>query len=154
MAQKGHAGSLEFQHYGEKGTPFADKDYGKGELRMRVIADAAAAGKDALAAKDLGGSAASLSGGEKSITSLILLSAIANVSQPPFRVIDEFDVVRGAGAVGGRARTHAQAAPRARRKKPHATRNTHRTHRTTQKHTGGGGRSTRTRRRGKSRCST
>jgi hypothetical protein len=94
MAQKGHSGSLEFVHYGDKDTEHEHKDYGKGELRMRVIADAAAAGKDGFAAKEVGGSAASLSGGEKSITSLILLSAIANVSQPPFRVVDEFDVVR------------------------------------------------------------
>lgn len=33
-----------------------------------------------------------LSGGEKSLTLLVLLSAIARVSKPPFRIIDEFDV--------------------------------------------------------------
>lgn len=33
-----------------------------------------------------------LSGGEKSFASLILLSAIAQVAEPAFRIIDEFDV--------------------------------------------------------------
>ena len=35
---------------------------------------------------------AALSGGEKSLTLLVLLSAIAKVSNSPFRIIDEFDV--------------------------------------------------------------
>lgn len=45
-----------------------------------------------IAPQEHGQSVGMLSGGEKSYTSAILLSAIAKVANPPFRLIDEFDV--------------------------------------------------------------
>jgi len=89
LVSKGHKGTLEFRHNKESDQC--------GEVVLKVIADASASGKMGLSAKESGSGAAQLSGGEKSLISLILLSAIANVSNPPFRVIDEFDVFQDEG---------------------------------------------------------
>ena len=89
LADKGHKGVIEFEN--------DPKSPEVGTIKMRVIADAAASGKGALNAKTAGSGAEQLSGGEKSLISLVLLSAIAEASKPPFRVIDEFDVYQDEG---------------------------------------------------------
>jgi hypothetical protein len=96
MHAKGHAAELEFRHGGgTKGHSHPDASHlqpDEGEIHVHVITDATARGQTALSAKEHGLSAGALSGGEKSITSLILLAAIADAADPPFRIVDEFDV--------------------------------------------------------------
>ena len=90
MREKGHAGNLEFIH--GKDADGEDRNEAEGEIIVKVIPDAMQAGKGAMQVQEHGLEASALSGGEKSLTSLILLSAIATASGPPFRIIDEFDV--------------------------------------------------------------
>jgi hypothetical protein len=83
MRSKGHAANIEFLH---------EKEMDSGEIVLKVIPDAVQTGKGDRSVVEHGLEVSALSGGEKSLTSLVLLSAIARVSGPPFRVIDEFDV--------------------------------------------------------------
>ena len=63
-----------------------------GSIVIKVLPDAMQTGKSGQSLAAHGLDVSALSGGEKSLTSLILLSAIASVSNVPFRLIDEFDV--------------------------------------------------------------
>jgi hypothetical protein len=97
MTVKGHAASIEFLHGGSSRHASAEGaalglSTDEGELRLSIITDATARGQLHLDAREAGLSVGALSGGEKSFASLILLSAIANVADPPFRIVDEFDV--------------------------------------------------------------
>jgi hypothetical protein len=92
MAMKGHKGEVEFVHYDEQHETHSVQDRTSGEIQVYVISDAVARGLNTKSPKEFGLGVGSLSGGEKSTTSLILLAAIADAADPPFRVVDEFDV--------------------------------------------------------------
>lgn len=81
---KGHLGKLVF----DSDTNVHDK----GRLKVYIIPDAVARRMTGMNPVTQGQEVGSLSGGEKSFNSLILLSAIARVAEPAFRIIDEFDV--------------------------------------------------------------
>lgn len=91
MSSKGHAANIAFTSATDDNGEVVKNDE-EGEIVIKVIPDALQTGKGDRSVTDFGLDVTALSGGEKSLTSLILLSAIAGVSGPPFRVIDEFDV--------------------------------------------------------------
>jgi hypothetical protein len=121
-AEGGHRGKVEFLHAEallKRSNGSADVKQDEGELRVLVAADMGQRfasqrplRDSELAASQAGGGAAtqahaahddqalasmmqdsaSLSGGEKSVSTLALLSAIAAMCALPFRAIDEFDV--------------------------------------------------------------
>lgn len=87
---KGHKGAIVFQH--SKDAKGGDSENDNGLVQVYVIPDAVSRRLVHLDAVKDGSEVSSLSGGEKSFASLILLSAIARVAAPSFRIIDEFDV--------------------------------------------------------------
>jgi len=121
-AEGGHRGKVEFLHaegLAKRSSGAGDFTQDEGELRVLVAADMSQRfasqrplRDSELAASQAGGGAAtqahaahddqalagmmqdsaSLSGGEKSVSTLALLSAIAAMCALPFRAIDEFDV--------------------------------------------------------------
>jgi hypothetical protein len=105
MRRRGHYGELHFV------DAASDRATDKGELRVMVAPDriqrfgdlsqgmTQTGGTEAKALQNV----ATLSGGEKSVSALVLLGSIARHSVTPFRICDEFDVFQGeyAGRVGG-----------------------------------------------------
>lgn len=97
MSEKGHLASLQIIHGSDENVqrvaghrrPLRED---QGEIAMYILPSAFTRGTGRLNVVKHGQNVAMLSGGEKSYTSLLLLSAISRVSDLPFRIIDEFDV--------------------------------------------------------------
>jgi hypothetical protein len=94
MRQKGHEAVVEFRHGGQKGhASLRDTlETDQGEIHVSVITDALSRGLKGLDPRKEGLGVQALSGGEKSSTNVILLAAVSDVADPPFRIVDEFDV--------------------------------------------------------------
>lgn len=84
MSERGHFAELKFDVDDEKALT--------GTMRVVVSPDARQRGTAGMKMKQVGMEAGQLSGGEKSQTAVILLTAIARVAAPRFRIIDEYDV--------------------------------------------------------------